>query len=128
MACPALSDEEEIHFPTLAELNAEISEWDPEEEDAMLQDEAIYNDTENFAVTRSRAAKSPGLGRTKELAPNPTPPIQAPPAPRVPEIGPLTANILRSSDRLFFYCASRAWIYNVRVVSCQSRFGQHNTC
>ena len=101
MACPALSDEEEIHFPTLAELNAEISEWDPEEEDAMLQDEAIYNDTEVFAVTRSQASKSPGVERPTESALDPTPPIQAPPAPRVPEIGPLTAHILKSSGRLF---------------------------
>ena len=46
VACPALPDQEEIHFPTLAELNAELFEWDPEEEEAMLQDESIYNDTE----------------------------------------------------------------------------------
>ena len=76
--------QESIHFPTLAELNAELFEWDPEEEDAMLQDEAIYNDTEIFAVTRSQAAKSPGLEKTTKPAPNPTPPIQAYPAPRVP--------------------------------------------
>ena len=35
-------------------------------------------------------------------APTPCPPTQAPISPGVPEIGPLTASILASDDKLFF--------------------------
>ena len=120
MSCIARSGG--IHFPTLAELNAELFEWEPGEEDNILQDEALCVETEVFAVTRSQAAKSPSA---PSLKPDPLPPIEAPPSPCVPEIGPLTANILRSSDRLFFIAhrvpgsAMSEW-YLVRVDSASS--------
>ena len=74
-----------MHFPTLAELNAECLEWGEDEMDLVMADESLCVETEIFAVTRSQAAAS-------ERAP--LPPEQAPPAPRIPEIGPLTADIL----------------------------------
>ena len=65
----------------------------------MLQDESLCVETEVFAVTRSQSTAPPSAPLPQ---PSPSPPTEAPPSPRVPEIGPLTANILRSSDRLFF--------------------------
>ena len=51
----------------------------------MFSDESLYVDIEVFAA-----------------APNPSPSTQAPIAPSVPEIGPITASILASDDKLFF--------------------------
>ena len=67
--------------------------------DLVLADESLCVETEVFAVTRSQTAASK---RAAESERAPPPPEQAPPAPRIPGIGPLTASILQSRDRLFF--------------------------
>ena len=51
----------------------------------MFSDESLYVDIEVFAA-----------------APTPCPPTQCPIDPSVPDIGPLTASILASDDKLFF--------------------------
>ena len=94
MANPALpSDDDDVHFPTLAELNAECFQWDEGEDDLVYQDNSLCQEIKVFAVTRSQAAAAKGP---------PPPPVKAPPPFRVPEIGPLTASILTSTDKLFF--------------------------
>ena len=92
-ANPAIRSEEDIKFPTLAELNAECFEWNEGEEDLVLTDDSLCEEIEVFAVTRSQhqAAKRA-----------PPPPLEAPPSSRVPDLGPLTASILASTDKLFF--------------------------
>ena len=101
VACPTLPvQDEDLHFPTLAELNAECLEWGEDEMDLVLADESLCVETEVFAVTRSQTAASK---RAAESERAPPPPEQAPPAPRIPEIGPLTASIMQSRDRLFLY-------------------------
>ena len=56
VANPALQSEDDVTFPTLAELNAECFEWDEGEEDLVYQDDSLCQDIEIFAVTRSQAA------------------------------------------------------------------------
>ena len=92
---PVLSDSgsEDIKFPTLAELNAELFDWEDGEEETMLANEPLCADIEVFATTRSQSAAAKR---------KPLPPIDPPDAPKVPEIGPLTASILQSDDKLFF--------------------------
>ena len=77
VANPDLPSDDEIKFPTLAELNEEYFLWDEGEEDLVYQDNSLCQEIEVFAVTRSQAAsaKSP-----------PPPPVEAPPPPRVPAI------------------------------------------
>ena len=74
-------------------MRAKSFQWDEGKEDLVYQDNSLCQEIEVFAVTRSQAAaaKRP-----------PPPPVQAPPPSRVPEIGPLTASILTSTDKLFF--------------------------
>ena len=79
------STEDNIKFPSLAELNAEIFDWQEGEEEIVLADHSLCADIEIFSA-----------------AAVPPPPILAPVAPRVPGIGPLTASILASVDKLFF--------------------------
>jgi hypothetical protein len=79
------STSEDIKFPSLAELNADCFEWDEGEEDIVTADHSLCADIEVFTSV-----------------PTPLPPAQAPPTPSVPEIGPLTASILASVDKLFF--------------------------
>lgn len=88
--------EEEIKFPTLAELNAECFEFDEGEEDLIL-DKSLCQAIEIFATTRSQSAS-----QAKAAKRGPPAPIEALKAPRVPEIEPLTASILSSRDKLFF--------------------------
>ena len=87
------SDDNDIKFPTLAELNAECFEFEEGEEDLLLADDSLCQMVEIFAVTRSQSTANKR---------GPPPPVQAPPAPKVPLIGPLVANILASKDKLFF--------------------------
>ena len=54
-------------FPSLAELNAELFDWDEGEEEAVLADDSLISDIEIFAATSA-----------------PTPPKPAPPSPVVP--------------------------------------------
>ena len=51
---PVLSDSgsEDIKFPTLAELNAELFDWEDGEEETMLANEPLCADIEVFATTR----------------------------------------------------------------------------
>ena len=86
-------EEEIIKFPTLAELNEECFEWEEGEEDLVQDDESLCTVIEIFALTRSQTASAKRI---------PPPPREAPPASTVPAIGPLTANILASRDKLFF--------------------------
>ena len=72
-------------FPTLAELNAELFDWDEGEEEAVMADDSLISDIEIFSAT-----------------PAPIPPTPAPASPSVPDLGPLTANIMASDDKLFF--------------------------
>ena len=69
----------------LAELNENCFEWDKGEEDMVTADHSLCADIEVFTA-----------------APPPLPPAQAPPTPLVPAVGPLTATILSSVDKLFF--------------------------
>ena len=73
-------------------MNSECFQWDEGEEDLILADPSLCQDIEVFAVTRAQAEAA------KRPAPSPPPPIEAPHPSRVPEIGPLTANILKSRD------------------------------
>ena len=59
----------------------------------MMAADSLYKEIEVFAITHSKAeaAKRP-----------PPPPIEAPPAPRVPDVTRLTASIVSSKDKLFF--------------------------
>ena len=75
----------DVRFPNLAKMNSELFEWNENEEDMVFVDDSICVDIEVFAT-----------------APTPCPPTQAPISPSVPEIGPLTASILASDDKLFF--------------------------
>ena len=79
------STSKDIKFPSLAKLNANCFEWDEGEEDMVTSDHSLCADIEVFTA-----------------APTPLPPAQAPPTPLVPEVGPLTASILASVDKLFF--------------------------
>ena len=83
----------DIVFPSLAELNSECFEWQEGEEDDVLADESLCEVVEVFATTRAQSAASKR---------GPPPPVEAPLAARVPDIGPLTASILSSRDKLFF--------------------------
>ena len=82
-ATPAVGSD--FIFSILAELNAECSEWNENKEYMVFADDLICVDIEEFTT-----------------APTPCPPNQASIAPSVPEIGPLTASILASDDKLFF--------------------------
>ena len=75
----------DVIFPTLAKLNAELFDWNENEEEMVFVDDSLCVDIEVFAA-----------------APTPHPSIQAPISPSVPEIGPLKASILASDDKLFF--------------------------
>ena len=48
-------DDDDIKFPTLAELNAECSEFDEGEEDLLLSDDSLCRTVEVFVVTLSQA-------------------------------------------------------------------------
>ena len=67
---PAAS--ENIHFPTLAELNAELFDWHPGEEDALAADESLCIELDVFTVDTFTT-----------LPPTPAP---APASPLVPDI------------------------------------------
>ena len=67
-ALPAIPDkgDEDLHFPTLAELNAECLGWGEDEIDLIMEDELLCVPTEVFAVTRSQTApgeRAPRLRR-----------------------------------------------------------------
>ena len=92
VACPTIPvQDKDLHFPTLAELNAECLEWGEDEMDLVMADESLCIETEVFAITRSQIAASERAAASERVPP---PPEQAPPAPRIPGIGPLTASIL----------------------------------
>ena len=74
----------DVRFPTLDELNAVFFEWNKNEEEMVFADELLCVGIEVF-----------------DAAPTPRPPNQAPISPSVPDIGPLTASILASDDKLF---------------------------
>ena len=59
----------------------------------MMADDSLCKEIEVFAMTHSQAeaAKRP-----------PPPPVEAPAAPRVPDVPRLTASIMSSTDKLFF--------------------------
>ena len=72
----------------------------------IFADDSLCHSVEVFAQTRSQTQHL-RRGPPNEASPtpavqNPIAPVTAPPAPRVPTIGPLTANILASRDKLFF--------------------------
>ena len=92
-AISAMQPLDDIKFPSLAELNANCFQWAEGEEDLVLNDNSLCEEIEIFAVTRSQSAAPKR---------SPPPPIEAPAPSRVPDIGPLTASILSSKDKLFF--------------------------
>ena len=92
-AISAMQPLDDITFPSLAELNADCFQWAEGEEDLVLNDNSLCEEIEIFAVTRSQSAAPKR---------SPPPPIEAPAPSRVPDIGPLTASILSSKDKLFF--------------------------
>ena len=77
-----------IHFPTLSELNEELFDWIPGEEDILAADDSLTIELDVFAA---------GITRL----PPPTP-IVAPSTPIIPNIGNLTTQLLASDDKLFF--------------------------
>ena len=96
---PAMpSADDQIKFSSLAELNAECFECLEIEEETVFADHSLSADIEVFATTRYH---SDAAADRSPPALDPPPPIQALPAPHVPDIGPLTASILASNDRLF---------------------------
>jgi hypothetical protein len=80
---------ENIHFPTLAELNAELFDWHPGEEEALAADESLCIELDVFTVDTSATLPPPI-------------PAAAPASPLVPDIGDLTARLFASVDKLFF--------------------------
>ena len=90
----------DIRFPTLAELNAEIFQWECGEEERLLADNFLYIDTKVFAVTRSQAA-------ARERGPSP--PIEAPPAPRIPAM-PDHNKHFEKYRQITFHFTPRPWI------------------
>ena len=87
-----MSSNDDVRLPTLAELNAECFQRDEGKEDLVYQDGSLCEEIEVFAVTRFQAA----------AAKRPPPPtVEAPPPSRAPAVGPLTASILSSTDKLF---------------------------
>ena len=59
----------------------------------MMAADSLYKEIEVFAITHSKA----------EAAKRPPPdPIEAPPAPRMPDVTRLSASIMSSKDKLFF--------------------------
>ena len=85
--------EDEVQFPTLAQLNAEIFEREDGEEELSMSDDSFCSKIEVFVITCSQAIAA------KRGHP---PPFEPPQASRVPNIGPLTANILACNDKLFY--------------------------
>ena len=75
-----------IHFPTLAELNSELFEWEEGKEDRLFSDNSLCSHVEIFSVA---VTLSP---------PQPSEPV----AITIPTLGPLTARLYASSDKLFF--------------------------
>ena len=75
----------DVRFPTLAEPNDELFEWNENEKEMVFADDSLYVDIEVFAT-----------------ATTPRPPTQAPIAPSVPDIGPQTSSIFASDDKLSF--------------------------
>jgi hypothetical protein len=77
----------DLMFPSLVELNAELDDLTPEEADAIFNESDPRSDIKIF---------------TTPAVDTPAPPATAPETPRVPEIGPLMASLLASTDKLFF--------------------------
>ena len=83
----ALPAEEDIKFPTLAELLAECFDWDEGEERIVLANDSLCEQVEIFSTN---------------VLPSPLPPTIAPTVPTLPLIGPLVARLLASDEKLFF--------------------------
>ena len=105
-----------IHFPTLDELNAEVSDWNEEEIKKVLRSDDLCEEFEIYVGT---------------IAPAPPPP----PAPvdpmRVPDIGALSTAILTSDDKLFFIAhripGSNVAEWNLVGVALQETLSLHPT-
>lgn len=85
-------DNDLIIFLSLEELNADLVVWNNGKEDVVYADESLCADIEVSALARSQAA-------TKKCPPLP---VQAPPAPHILEIGPLTSSVLELRRIGFF--------------------------
>ena len=83
----ALPPDDDIKFPTLAELLAECFDWDEEEERIVLANDSLCKQVEMFSTN---------------VLPSPLPPTIAPSAPTLSLIGPLVASLLASVDKSFF--------------------------
>ena len=82
-----LPADEDIKFPTLAELLEECFDWYEGEERIVLANDSLCEQVEFLSTN---------------ILPPPLPPTIAPTAPTPPLIGPLVASLLASVDRLFF--------------------------
>lgn len=81
-------DHEPIHFPSLAELNAEITDWSQQDIDKVLKSDDLCEEFEVFT----------GMLPMEPPAPPPTPSDPPP----VPDLGQLSSSIVTSKDKLFF--------------------------
>ena len=78
-ALNGLTSSTDILFPSLADLNAELFEWNEGEEESVLANDSLCTP---FDIFNTAAVTSP------------LPPTHAPTAPSVPLIGPLTSPLL----------------------------------
>ena len=76
------------HFPSLAELNADLFDWHPGKEEALAADVALCIELDVVATDL-----------TAQPPPNPVPTLASP---RVPDISDLTSQLFASDNKLFF--------------------------
>ena len=79
-----------LHFPSLAELNADICNWSEGEMDLVFNDDTLTQDVEIFTSNPSVIPSEPVCA---------APPVTKP---TLPLITDLTSNLITSRDRLFF--------------------------
>lgn len=79
---------DEIHFLSLAELNAKLG-WDPAEIEAALADPALYEDFEVLLAPEAPSAPA-----------DPAPPARPPSPSPLPQLNDLVSAVARSRDKL----------------------------
>ena len=79
---------DDIHFPSLSELNDELDDWSSMDIAALAEDPTLSITLDAFV--------------TNIVNTRPLPPTAAPLTPHIPSLADLTSMLLRSDDKLFF--------------------------
>ena len=96
-------------FPSLAELMAELFDWNGGKQDAVLANDSLCEHVEIFSIS---------------VIPSPSPPTVAPVAPSLPLIGPLIASLMSSAKKRVLYLSLRPWLRCHGMVACTGYFAQ----